>query len=283
MGKLNLQTVIDPDSGFCFGVVEAINKAENAIEQGNELFCLGEIVHNDEEVSRLSKRGMKTINHQELNTLTGKTILFRAHGEHPKSYKTALDNSNKIIDASCPIIKKLQQKVKTSYHNNEFIIIFGKPDHPEVIALNGQVDDKALIVEKIEDIDLDAIPNKITIYSQTTQSIEKFYEIVDYLKKASKEITVKDTICRRVSNRHPRLQKFCSMYSKVVFVGGKRSSNAKVLFEVCSKENPKAYFISRPEEINPEWFSEGETVGISGATSTPHWLMEKVSDFIKNL
>jgi 4-hydroxy-3-methylbut-2-en-1-yl diphosphate reductase len=283
MGKLNLKTIIDPDSGFCFGVVEAINKAEKAIETGDELFCLGEIVHNDEEVSRLSEKGMKTINYAELGRLKGKTVLFRAHGEHPESYKIALANENKIIDASCPIIKKLQQKVKTSYQNNEFIIIFGKPDHPEVIALSGQIDDDVLIIESIQDVSLDSIPDKITIYSQTTQSIEKFYEIVDFLKQSGKDVTVKDTICRRVSNRHPRLQKFCANYSKIIFVGGKRSSNAKVLFDVCSKKNSNAYFISRPEEINPEWFEQDETVGISGATSTPHWLMEKVSKYIKEL
>ncbi|MFO8067919.1 MAG: 4-hydroxy-3-methylbut-2-enyl diphosphate reductase [Bacteroidales bacterium] len=283
MGQLNLQTVIDSNSGFCFGVVEAINKAEQAINKGVELYCLGEIVHNDEEVNRLSKRGMKTINHDDLAKLSNKTILFRAHGEHPRSYRIANDKNNTIIDASCPIIKKLQQKVKASYQNNEFIVIFGKPAHPEIIALNGQIDNNALIIESIDDIDIEKLPQNITIYSQTTRSIDAFYEIVEYLKNAGKKLIVKDTICRRVSNRHPLLKEFCSKYSKVIFVGGKKSSNARVLFDVCNTVNKKAYFISRPEEIDPGWFEPNDIVGITGATSTPHWLMEKVSAYLKEL
>ncbi len=283
MGKLNLEAVIDPDSGFCFGVVEAINKAEKALEEDNDLFCLGEIVHNDEEVRRLASKGMKTISHKDLESISGQTVLFRAHGEHPDSYKKALAKNNVIIDASCPIIKKLQQKVKESYQNNEFIIIFGKHDHPEVIALSGQIDNDALIIESIEDIEVDIIPKKLTIYSQTTQSIEKFYEIIEFLKKSGKEVTIKDTICRRVSNRHPRLKSFCKKYNKVIFVGGKKSSNAKVLFEVCNDVNPHAYFISSVDDIDKGWFEQGDTVGISGATSTPHWLMEKVSRYLKSL
>ncbi len=283
MGKLNLQTVIDSDSGFCFGVVEAINKAEEAIKNGDELFCLGEIVHNDEEVNRLTSKGMKTIKHEDLGKLSEKTVLFRAHGEHPRSYKIARENNNKIIDASCPIVKKLQEKVRMSYQNNEFILIFGKQEHPEIIALNGQIDNNALIIESIDDIDLNALPDDITIYSQTTMSVDSFYKIVDFLKKAGKNVIVKDTICRRVANRYPLLKKFCSNYSKVIFVGGKKSSNAKVLFDVCSNVNVNAYFVSRPEEIKADWFEKNEVVGITGATSTPHWLMEKVSEYLKEL
>ena len=283
MGKLNLKPEIDPNAGFCFGVVEAINKAENAISSGKELYCLGEIVHNDEEVKRLSKKGMQTIYHDDLKKLKGKTILFRAHGEHPESYKAAIENENKIIDASCPIIMKLQKRIKESYQNNENIIIFGKKDHPEVIALMGQINDSATIIENIDDIDIEQIPGSVTIYSQTTRSVEKYNEIVDLLKKSGKNVSVKKTICRSVSKRHPQLTSFCSNFNKILFVGGKKSSNAKVLYNICKNANCNAYFISKTDEIDATWFEEGDTVGISGATSTPQWLMEEVKKHIENL
>ena len=283
MGKLNLKTEIDPNAGFCFGVVEAINKAEKAIYSGEELYCLGEIVHNDEEVKRLSEKGMQTIYHDDLKKLKGKTILFRAHGEHPKSYKIVLDNNNKIIDASCPIIMQLQKRIKESYQNNENIIIFGKKDHPEVIALMGQINDSAIIIERIEDINTEIIPKSVTIYSQTTRSVEKYQELVDILKNAGKNVTVKNTICRSVSKRHPQLTKFCGNFTKILFVGGKKSSNAKVLYNICKNANQKAYFISKVDEIDISWFNENDTVGISGATSTPQWLMEEVKKYLENL
>jgi 4-hydroxy-3-methylbut-2-enyl diphosphate reductase len=283
MNSLNLQAEIDERSGFCFGVVEAIKKAEEALEKNGELCCLGEIVHNDEEIKRLERKGMRTIYHEDFAKINNKAILFRAHGEPPKSYLLAKKNHNTIVDAACPIIKKLQERIVSSYKNGENILLYGKHNHPEVIALDGSTNNHAIIFQGLEELKEKDIPKQVTLYSQTTQPIEKFKEIAQYLKNNGYEVKVNDTICRQVSNRQPEITKFCQMYDKIVFVAGKRSSNGKVLYSVCKKANANAYFVSTVSEIKEEWFRNGDTVGISGATSTPRWLMEEVKKFIENL
>ncbi len=281
--SLNLTVDIDKHSGFCFGVVEAINKAEKELEDGVQLHCLGDIVHNDEEIKRLKKKGIRFISKEELAEIKDSTVLFRAHGEPPSVYELARKNNNVIVDASCPIIKKLQQRVKKSYDDNENIVIYGKPNHPEVVALNGQIENNGIIISNVDKIDLESIPEKITLYSQTTQSLDGFYRLVEVLKNGGKKVKVKDTICRRVSNRRKQLEKFCSEYDRVLFVAGKNSSNGKVLYDVCAKVNPNTYFISNAGEIDPEWFEPNNTVGVSGATSTPKWLMTEVKATLEQL
>jgi 4-hydroxy-3-methylbut-2-enyl diphosphate reductase len=276
MDRLNLQVVIDNKSGFCFGVVGAIEKAEKELNITGELFCLGEIVHNDEEVKRLEMEGMVNISREDLVHLSDKTILFRAHGEPPESYNIANKNRNRIIDASCPIILKLQKRFRESYEKGETIYLYGKPNHPEVIGLNGQIGNKAIVFGHIEDLDIKSMPAGITLYSQTTMSIDSFYDIVKKLEDEGIEVIVKDTICRQVSHREPSLRQFSRMFKKIIFVAGKRSSNGSVLFNVCRHENPHTYFVSSPGEIFEHWFDKNDTVGICGATSTPMWLMKEV-------
>jgi len=280
---LNLRTEIDDKSGFCFGVVGAISKAENELQANGELLCLGEIVHNDEEVKRLELQGMVNITKDELLHIQNKTILFRAHGEPPDSYETALKNGNRIIDASCPIILKLQKRFRASFEKGENIYLYGKPNHPEVTGLNGQIGNKAIVFGHIEDLDLNTIPRKITLYSQTTMSIESFYEIVKKLEESGIEVTVKDTICRQVSHREPSLRQFSRKFNKIVFVAGKHSSNGSVLFNVCRQENPGTFFVSSPNEISAGWFEKNDSVGICGATSTPMWLMKNVEEKLISL
>lgn len=283
MGRLNLSVEIDDKSGFCFGVVGAIEKAEKELHASGELFCLGEIVHNDEEVKRLELQGMVNISKSELSAIHSKTVLFRAHGEPPLSYEMALQNGNRIIDASCPIILKLQKRFRESYDKGETIYLYGKPNHPEVIGLNGQIGNKAVVFGHFEDLDLAKLPKKLTLYSQTTMSIESFYEIVQKLEEAGIEVTVKDTICRQVSHREPGLRQFSRKFKKIIFVAGKHSSNGSVLFNVCRQENPNTYFVSSPEEIFEHWFEKDDRVGICGATSTPMWLMKNVETRLLSL
>ncbi len=283
MNSLNLKAEIDARSGFCFGVVEAIKKAEEALKKNGELYCLGEIVHNDEEIKRLEKKGMRTIYYEDFDKINNKAILFRAHGEPPVSYQLAKKNKNVIVDAACPIIKKLQERIVKSYKNGENILLYGKHHHPEVIALDGGIYNNAIIFQSLEELEEKDIPKQVTLYSQTTQPIEKFKEIAQYLKSNGYDVKVNDTICRQVSNRQPEITEFCQNYDKIVFVAGKRSSNGKVLYSVCKKSNANAHFVSVVNEIKKEWFKKGDTVGISGATSTPRWLMEEVKEFIEKL
>jgi 4-hydroxy-3-methylbut-2-enyl diphosphate reductase len=283
MGKLNLTTEIDQKSGFCFGVISAIEKAEKTLDNYGNLFCLGEIVHNDEEIKRLEKKGLLTIAKEEYRVMNNKTVLFRAHGEPPESYEIALRNNLTIIDASCPIILKLQKTVKKSYDNNEHIYIFGKRKHPEIIALNGQIENKAFVFESLEELDLKKIPSEITLYSQTTQSLATFRKIVRTLKDAGIKVQVKDTICRQVSNREPNLIDFCKRFDKVIFIAGTNSSNGKVLYDICKNINKYTYYISSPEQIEKKWFKKNDKVGICGGTSTPMWLMKKAEEKLLSL
>jgi 4-hydroxy-3-methylbut-2-enyl diphosphate reductase len=276
MGEYNLKVTIDQDSGFCFGVVFAIDMAEEILDEDGYLYCLGDIVHNDEEVARLKAKGLRIISHDELQTLHNEKVLIRAHGEAPETYRTALENNITLIDASCPVVLKLQNRIKTSYDNQEKILIFGKHGHAEVIGLEGQTNNEALVFQDLAELDNAELPASFTLYSQTTKSMEKFYHIKDELLSRGYEVKANDTICRQVSNRDKDLPAFATKFDKVVFVSGKKSSNGKVLYEVCRKHNPNTYFISAVDELEKILFKPGDTVGIAGATSTPMWLMQDV-------
>ncbi len=276
MGEYNLQVTIDQDSGFCFGVVYAIDMAEEILEEQGYLYCLGDIVHNDEEVERLKAKGLRIIDHEDLKTLHNEKVLIRAHGEAPDTYRTALENNIMLIDASCPVVLKLQHRIKTSHDSKENILIFGKHGHAEVIGLQGQTNGDALVFQDIAELDNVDLPKQITFYSQTTKSTEKFYAIKDELISRGYELKANDTICRQVSNRDKDLHTFVTNFNKIVFVSGKKSSNGKVLFEVCKKYNPDTYFVSSANELTADMFTPGDTIGIAGATSTPMWLMQDV-------
>lgn len=276
----DLQVHIDTHSGFCFGVVYAVEMAEEILDEQGHLYCLGDIVHNDEEVARLTRRGLKIIDHGDLYGLRDEKVLIRAHGEPPATYELALKNNLTLIDASCPVVLKLQNRIKSSFDKKENIYIYGKHGHAEVIGLLGQTGNKAVVFQDISELDLDSLPRNLTLYSQTTKSTDKFYEINDELRKNGIIVNTNDTICRQVSNRDKDLRQFVTKYDKIVFVAGSKSSNGKVLFKACQESNPNTYFVSNPEQVDPGWFGQDESVGICGATSTPMWLMELVKERI---
>lgn len=277
----NLQVTIDKSSGFCFGVVYAIEMAEDILATEGYLYCLGDIVHNDEEVERLTNMGLKIIDHEVLKTLKNEKVLIRAHGEAPSTYQLALENNLILIDASCPVVLKLQNRIKNSHDDDEQILIFGKHGHAEVIGLQGQTNGEAIVFQDLAELDNVELPSKFTLYSQTTKSVDKFYHIKDELLSRGYEVKANDTICRQVSNRYQELENFVSHYNKIIFVSGKKSSNGKVLYDVCKKYNNDSYFISNVEELEKGWFNENDKVGICGATSTPMWLMEKVKSALE--
>ncbi|SOD20544.1 4-hydroxy-3-methylbut-2-enyl diphosphate reductase [Pedobacter xixiisoli] len=276
MMSYNLKVTIDKSSGFCFGVVYAIDMAEDILDNEEYLYCLGDIVHNDEEVERLKVKGLRIIDHEKLQQLHNEKVLIRAHGEAPSTYELALTNNLTLIDASCPVVLKLQNRIKNTHDDGEKILIFGKHGHAEVIGLQGQTDGEALVFMDIAELDNVELPNKFTLYSQTTKSVDKFYQIKEELISRGYEVKANDTICRQVSNRYDELEKFVSDFDKIVFVSGKKSSNGKVLYDVCKKYNDNSYFISNVEELDYTWFQTNDKIGICGATSTPMWLMEQV-------
>jgi len=275
MGAHQLQVTIDQDSGFCFGVVYAIDMAEEILAEDGYLYCLGDIVHNDEEVDRLKAKGLRIISHEDLQGLRNEKVLIRAHGEAPETYRTALDNNITLIDASCPVVLKLQNRIKTSHDANEKIVIFGKHGHAEVIGLEGQTNGEALVFQDITELDTADLPERFTLYSQTTKSTAKFYQIKEELINRGYDVKANDTICRQVSNRDKDLHQFVVNFDKILFVSGKKSSNGKVLYEVCKKFNPNTYFISSTNELDMSIFNPGDKIGIAGATSTPMWLMQE--------
>jgi 4-hydroxy-3-methylbut-2-enyl diphosphate reductase len=276
MEAYQLKVTIDKDSGFCFGVIYAIDMAEDILNEEGYLYCLGDIVHNDEEVERLKALGLRIIDHDQFKDLHNEKVLIRAHGEAPDTYRTALANNITLIDASCPVVLKLQNRIKTSFDQKEKILIFGKHGHAEVIGLQGQTNNEALVFQDIAELDNVELPQNITLYSQTTKSMEKFYQVKEELTNRGYDLNANDTICRQVSNRDKDLPVFAKSFDKIVFVSGVKSSNGKVLFEVCRKHNPNTFFISSSSELQQSMFAPGDTVGIAGATSTPMWLMEEV-------
>ena len=277
---LGLDVTIDTKSGFCFGVEYAIEIAEEILQQDGELYCLGDIVHNDMEVKRLEDMGLKIIDHDELKKMKDVKVLIRAHGEPPPTYDLAIKNNITLMDASCPVVLKLQNRIKKSHDKKEKIYIYGKHGHPEVKGLMGQTGKDAIVFQDIKELDLDDLPASLTLYTQTTKSKEKFYEIVSKLTKTGVDVNVNDTLCRQVSNRDNQLQDFSNNFDKIVFVSGTKSSNGNALFNVCKQNNSNSYFVSSSDEIDKNWFSKDEKVGVCGATSTPMWLMEEVKDRI---
>ena len=280
---LNLAVTIDQESGFCFGVVYAIEMAEEILAEKGYLYCLGDIVHNDEEVDRLKAKGLKIISQEDLINLKDETVLIRAHGEPPATYQTALANNITLIDASCPVVLKLQNRVKNSFDDEEQIYIYGKHGHAEVIALQGQTNNEAVVFQDIKELDFASMPHKITLYSQTTKSTDKFYAIKNELIAKGFEVRANDTICRQVSNRDEELRKFVTNYDRIIFVSGRKSSNGKILYDVCRQHNVNTYFVSASSEIDATMFHANDTVGICGATSTPMWLMEEVKNKLQSL
>ncbi|WP_372641387.1 4-hydroxy-3-methylbut-2-enyl diphosphate reductase [Ancylomarina sp.] len=277
---------IDPNSGFCFGVVNAIEKAEETLAKDKTLYCIGDIVHNNIEVDRLKGQGLKTINHDEFEKLSNAKVLFRAHGEPPASYIKAKENNIEIIDASCLVVLNLQERIKKTYletiESGGQILIYGKKGHAEVNGLVGQTEGQAKVVERVEDLKEIDWNKPVILFSQTTKTISGFEEITKVLKlKCQNELKIHDTICRKVSNRMPNIREFAKKHDVVIFVSGQKSSNGKLLFDVCKQENSQSYFVSHPDELKMTWFTEAKSIGISGATSTPSWLMEQIAENIK--
>ena len=290
---------IDSNSGFCFGVTSAIRTAEDELQKGS-LYCLGDIVHNGQEVSRLEMKGLATIDYDDLRTLPSHSrVLLRAHGEPPSTYWIAQQRGIEIIDATCPVVKKLQDRIRACYeaHKNDEnlppqIVIYGKPGHAEVIGLQGQTNDTALVIESAEQLDRLDFSRPIYLFSQTTKSVEGFNRLVEAIKLKIEDLRLKisfeyhDTICRNVANRVAQLQAFARSNDLVIFVGGSKSSNAKVLYQHCLEANPNTLFVSSADELNnltTKWSNSeaGLRIGICGATSTPLWLMEKVKEEIE--
>lgn len=278
---------IDKDSGFCFGVVTAIHKAEEELSKGSTLYCLGDIVHNSREVERLKGMGLITIDHQEFANLHNVKVLLRAHGEPPEIYDIARKNNIEIIDATCPVVLRLQKRIKQEYMqekaDDKQIVIYGKNGHAEVLGLVGQTQGKAIVIEKLEEVSRLDFNKDIRLYSQTTKSLDEFKEIIAYIKEhISPNVTFQyyDTICRQVANRIPNIRRFAAAHDLVFFVSGKKSSNGKMLFNECLKVNPNSHLIENANEINEALLSGATSIGICGATSTPKWLMEETEQHI---
>ncbi len=281
---------IDKGSGFCFGVVNAINQSEAELENNEILYCLGDIVHNSHEVERLKSFGLISINHEEFAKLHNVKVLLRAHGEPPSTYEIAKKNHIQIIDATCPVVLQLQRKIKKTYDNrnpeNTQIVIYGKIGHAEVNGLVGQTQDQAIVVENADDLIKIDFSRPIKLFSQTTKSLEGFSEIVSEIKKRiapGTDFEYFDTICRQVANRIPNIRKFASEYDLIFFVSGEKSSNGKILYEECYDANPNSIRVSGPDDIKIEMLKGAQSIGICGATSTPKWLMEKVSQRVHYL
>ncbi len=289
-----MNITIDSESGFCFGVVFAIQMAEAELDESGSLYCLGDIVHNNMEVERLAKKGLKIINHNQLKELRDCKVLIRAHGEPPETYQIAIKNNIELIDASCPVVLKLQNRVRTSFEDiearNGQIVIYGETGHAEVNGLVGQTRGKAIIITGEHDLHKIDFSRPVYLFSQTTKSTEGFQRIRNVIEEQvikmkgqleTEDFISNDTICRQVSNREPQLQKFATQHDVIIFVSGKKSSNGKALYGVCKSVNPQTYFVSEVSDIQSDWLTSANSVGICGATSTPMWLMEDVAAYLK--
>ena len=279
---------IDKSSGFCFGVVTAIHKAEEELAKGGTLYCLGDIVHNSREVERLKAMGLITINHEEFSRLHHAKVLLRAHGEPPETYETARKNQIEIIDATCPVVLQLQKRIKQEYNRTDDpekqIVIYGKSGHAEVLGLVGQTAGKAIVIESLEEAKQLDFNKSIRLYSQTTKSLHEFREIVEYIQAhIAPHLTLQNynTICRQVANRIPNIREFAASHDLIFFVSGKKSSNGKMLFSECLKVNPNSHLIDNVEEIDPTLIAGTRSIGVCGATSTPKWLMEEIMQAIE--
>lgn len=291
-----MKVTIDKNSGFCWGVVRAIDIAEAELGRSGKLYSLGDIIHNPEEIVRLGEKGLQTISHKDLESIKDTKVLIRAHGEPPSTYDMAEKYNLEIIDATCPVVSKLQERIRKFYDDQYQIVIFGKKDHAEVIGLRGVCNDQAIVVKSVEEaLEKIDFTRKTVLFSQTTMDKLTFYAIKEALSKKVKDLVVgtmeemaktflaKDTICGQVSGRDKKLREFAAQNNVVVFVAGRNSSNGKVLFEICREENPSSYFIENESELQSLWFENADSVGVTGATSTPQWLMEKVKQAIEKV
>ena len=282
-----MEVIIDDNSGFCFGVVRAIGEAESALERVGEVYSLGDIVHNRVEVQRLEQLGLHTISHEDMPRLEGRTLLIRAHGEPPRTYRMAEELGITVIDATCPVVARLQRRLREAYDKMQevggSVVLLGKRGHAAVIGLTGQADADGVVVENEADINNVDFTRPIYFLSQTTQSIALFNQLAEEIKVRAKGVSVNidDTICRRVAGREALLADFSRSVDVVIFVSGRKSSNGRVLYEVCRGANPRSYNVEESSEIDWSWLEGAERVGICGATSTPRWLMEQVAEAIK--
>ena len=282
-----MEVIIDDNSGFCFGVVRAIGEAESALERVGEVYSLGDIVHNRVEVQRLEQLGLHTISHEDMPRLEGRTLLIRAHGEPPRTYRMAEELGITVIDATCPVVARLQRRLREAYDKMQevggSVVLLGKRGHAEVIGLTGQADDDVVGVENEADLNNVDFTRPIYFLSQTTQSIALFDQLAEEIKAHANgvSVTIDDTICRRVAGREALLADFSRSVDVVIFVSGRKSSNGRVLYEVCRGANPRSYNVEESSEIDWSWLEGAERVGICGATSTPRWLMEQVAEAIK--
>lgn len=287
-----MKVEIDPQAGFCFGVTRVVNKAEEIIRDQGMLYCLGEIVHNQKEIERLEKTGLKTITREEFLALSDCRVLIRAHGEPPETYEHARKNNIELIDGTCPIVLRLQRRIKddydSHYHQGTQIVIFGKKEHAEVRGLAGQTNYETIIVESDEDLDRIDFTRPIHLYAQTTMSLEKYKQLQDTLIRRSVEegseehaVTCTNSICRQVSGRLPGLKQFCAQHDVIVFVSYQQSSNGKLLYSQCKSFNERTHFVAEKVDIRPEWFDHARHVGITGATSTPRWLLEEFAGQVR--
>ncbi|MDX9928463.1 MAG: 4-hydroxy-3-methylbut-2-enyl diphosphate reductase [Bacteroidales bacterium] len=285
---------IDSGSGFCFGVRNAVEIAERALEEGENVYCLGAIVHNDIEVERLRNKGLKTIDHEQFRNLSNCKVLIRAHGEPPSTYETARQNNITIIEATCPIVKRIQLKIRKTWEeispDEGHIVLFGKKGHAEVVGLLGQTSNEAILINHDNDIDKIDFSKPVHLFSQTTMSVTEYKRLAGIIRVRleeynrvhglSSKLTVHSTICGQVSGREPRLREFAASHDIIIFVSGRESSNGRMLFEVCRSVNPESYMIVSPGEVRKEWFKGKESVGVCGATSTPKWLIDSVAGAI---
>lgn len=288
-----MKVEIDEKSGYCFGVEFAIQMAEDEMAEGKELYCLGDIVHNSMEVERLHKKGLRTITRDQLKELKDCKVLIRAHGEPPETYQIAVKNNIELVDASCPVVLKLQNRVKNAFDKMEEqdgqLVIYGKPGHAEVIGLTGQTSNKAIVVMSEDDLDKIDFTRPITLFSQTTKSTQGFYQLKSLIEDRIQneqqlsitDFDANDSICRQVSNREPNMEKFAQKHDVILFVAGKKSSNGKALYNVCLLHNERSYFVESEKDVDLAWIGPKDSVGICGATSTPNWLMEQVAAYLK--
>jgi 4-hydroxy-3-methylbut-2-enyl diphosphate reductase len=283
-----MQVTVDPQSGFCFGVVYAIQMAEEVLEEQGMLYCLGDIVHNNMEVERLQAKGLKIIDHEQLRGLKNTRVLIRAHGEPPETYRIAIENNIELIDASCPVVLKLQNRIRQGYEENSDaqVVVYGKEGHAEVNGLVGQTNGTAIVVDSEADLDKIDFTKPIRFFSQTTQPSSGYRDMVEAIVRRVRQhgkdenllVEANDTLCRQVSNREPQLIQFSRQHDVILFVSGKKSSNGKVLHDVCKEINPRTYFVSSWSEVDLAWFKSSDHVGICGATSTPRWLMDEIAE-----
>ena len=288
---MRLTIEIDSESGFCYGVIRAVEKAESRLRESASLYSLGAIVHNNSELERLNKIGLEVIDTQKMKELSDTTVLIRAHGEPPATYRIAQENNIELIDCTCPVVLKLQDRIRDTYakHNGQ-IVIFGKIGHAEVNGLLGQTEGTAIVVDRVESLGKIDYTQPIQIFSQTTKDPKEYEEVCSAIREKIKQtggnlehFTVHNTICRQVAQRHNNLAAFAAKHSVIVFVSGKESSNGKVLYELCKSVNPRSYNIQNTGQIDASWFQEGDSVGICGATSTPKWQLEGCAEAISSL